>query len=76
MSVLKKPNKTQKTRFEVGFFRWVFWVLMGGFYIANPALNRYPAGYPVSGFCINWIPVSGQPDIRQKQYTVHPYLIG
>jgi hypothetical protein len=31
----KKPTKTPKTRFEVGFlggfFGWVFWVLLGGF---------------------------------------------
>jgi hypothetical protein len=33
---------------------------------------RYPAltGYPVSGFWISRI--SGRPDIRQKQYPVHP----
>jgi hypothetical protein len=33
------------------------------------ALTRYP----VSGFRISQI--SGWPDIRQKQYPVHPYLI-
>jgi hypothetical protein len=32
----KKPNKTQKNHFKVGFFRRVFWVLLGGFFIANP----------------------------------------
>jgi hypothetical protein len=36
MSVLKKPNKTQKKHFEVGFFRRFFWVLLGGVFIANP----------------------------------------
>jgi hypothetical protein len=35
MSVFKKPNKTHKKRFEVGFFRRVFWVLLGGFYWAG-----------------------------------------
>jgi hypothetical protein len=35
-----------------------------------PALTGYPAGYPVYGFWISWI--SGQPDIRQKQYPVQP----
>jgi hypothetical protein len=46
MSVLKKPNKTQKkTRFEVGFFRRVFLgfigrVFLGGFFIANPAFDE------------------------------------
>jgi hypothetical protein len=34
---------------------------------------KYPAGFPVFGFWINRI--SGQPDIRQKQYPVHPYDI-
>jgi hypothetical protein len=38
--------------------------------IRYPALNGYPAGYPVSGFWISRI--SGRPDIRQKQYPVHP----
>jgi hypothetical protein len=35
-------------------------------------LAGYPAltGNPVSGFWISWI--SGWPDIRQKQYPVHP----
>jgi hypothetical protein len=35
---------------------------------------RYPAltGYPVSGFWIS--PISSRPDIRQKQYPVHPLL--
>ncbi len=23
----------------MGFFRWVFWVFLGGFFIANPAYN-------------------------------------
>jgi hypothetical protein len=37
----KKPNKT---RFEVGFFGWVFLgfigrVFLGGFFIANPGKN-------------------------------------
>jgi hypothetical protein len=40
--------------------------------IRNPALTGYPAGYPVSGFWISRI--SGRPDIRQKQYPVHPYI--
>jgi hypothetical protein len=36
---------------------------------------RYPAliGYPVSSFWISRI--SGWPDIRQKQYPVHPYFL-
>jgi hypothetical protein len=34
------------------------------------ALTGYPAEYPVSGFWISRI--SGWPDIRQKQYPVHP----
>jgi hypothetical protein len=38
--------------------------------IRYPALTGYPAGYPVSGFWISRI--SGWPDIRQKQYPVHP----
>jgi hypothetical protein len=38
--------------------------------IRYPALTGYPAGYPVSGFWISRI--SGRPDIRQKQYPVHP----
>jgi hypothetical protein len=37
---------------------------------------KYPAGYPVSGpYWISgfWISrISGGPDIRQKQYPVHP----
>jgi hypothetical protein len=37
------------------------------------ALTGYPAGYSVSGFWI--IRISGQPDIRQKQYPVHPYFL-
>jgi hypothetical protein len=37
-------------------------------YIRYPALN----GYRVSGFWISRI--SGRPDIRQKQYPVHPYF--
>jgi hypothetical protein len=41
--------------------------------IRYPALTENPAGYPVSGFWISRI--SGQPDIRQKQYPVHPYRI-
>jgi hypothetical protein len=40
MSVFKKPNKTQKNRLEVGFFRRVFWVLLGGFFIASPGRRR------------------------------------
>jgi hypothetical protein len=39
--------------------------------IRYPAFTGYPAGYPVSGFWIRRI--SGRPDIRQKQYPVHPY---
>jgi hypothetical protein len=35
--------------------------------------TKYPAGYPVSGFLISRI--SGRPDIRQKQYPLHPYKI-
>jgi hypothetical protein len=38
--------------------------------IRYPALTGYPAVYPVSGFWISRI--SSQPDIRQKQYPVHP----
>jgi hypothetical protein len=46
MSVLKKPNKTQKNRLEVGFFRRVFLdfigrVFLGRFFIANPAFNKH-----------------------------------
>jgi hypothetical protein len=37
------------------------------------ALTGYPAGYPVSSLWINRI--SGRPDIRQKQYPVHPYSL-
>jgi hypothetical protein len=45
MSVFKKkPIKPKKTRLEVGFFRRVFWVLLGGFlggfFIANPWWGR------------------------------------
>jgi hypothetical protein len=40
--------------------------------IRYPALTVYLAGYPVSGFWISRIPASGRPDIRQKQYPVHP----
>jgi hypothetical protein len=44
------------------------------FYQKYICQDKYPAGYPVSG--PNWISgrISGiQPDIRQKQYPVHPY---
>ncbi len=41
---LKKPKKTQKKTFLVGFFRWVFlgffgWVFLGGFFNANPEFS-------------------------------------
>jgi hypothetical protein len=36
----KKPNKTQKTRLEVCFLGGFFWVLLGGFFIANPDCHR------------------------------------
>jgi hypothetical protein len=43
--------------------------------IVKPSIRpdiRYPVFtvYPLSGFWISWI--SGRPDIRQKQYPVHP----
>jgi hypothetical protein len=43
------------------------------FYQKYSCQAKYPAltGYPVSGFRISRI--SGRPDIRQKQYPVHPY---
>jgi hypothetical protein len=42
-SVLKKPNKTQKTHFEVVFLGGFFWALLGGFFIANPEpLCKWP----------------------------------
>ncbi len=39
--ILKKPKKTPKKTFLVGFFRWVFlgffgWFFLGGFFNANP----------------------------------------
>jgi hypothetical protein len=37
-----------------------------------PALTGYMARYPVSGFWLSQI--FGRPDIRQKQYPVHPYF--
>jgi hypothetical protein len=53
MSVLKKhPIKPKKTHFEVGFFRRFFWVLLGGFFIANPdcmALKVYTCQEAASG---------------------------
>jgi hypothetical protein len=42
-------------------------------WISGPYQIRYLAGYPVSGFWISRL--SGRPDIRQKQYPVHPYKI-
>jgi hypothetical protein len=36
---LKNPIKPQKTCFEVGFLGGFFWVLLGGFFIANPVRN-------------------------------------
>jgi hypothetical protein len=45
--------------------------------IRYPAITGtgYPAitGYPISGYWISRI--SGRPDIRQKQYPVHPYPV-
>jgi hypothetical protein len=36
MSVLKKPNKTQKNRFEVGFFRRFFLGFIGRVFYCQP----------------------------------------
>ncbi len=33
---LKIKKKKQKKNIFSGFFRWVFWVFLGGFFIANP----------------------------------------
>jgi hypothetical protein len=42
MSILKKPNKTQKNALRWVFLGGFFWVLLGGFFIANPACTtRY-----------------------------------
>jgi hypothetical protein len=46
MSVLKKTNKTQKNRFEVGFLGgfylgFIGWVFLGRFFLANPAYMRF-----------------------------------
>jgi hypothetical protein len=42
MTVLKNPNKTQKNRFEVGFFRWDFLGFIGRVFLL-PTLD--PCGY-------------------------------
>jgi hypothetical protein len=41
MSVKKKKTiKTQNPHFQVGVLGGFFWVLLGGFFIANPAFAR------------------------------------
>ncbi len=35
-SLKLKNYKKQKKNIFIGFFRWVFWVCLGGFFIANP----------------------------------------
>jgi hypothetical protein len=57
----------QKSIIVKVFFINIFDILPKIGYICQA---EYPAGYPVSGFWISRI--SGQPDIRQKQYPVHP----
>jgi hypothetical protein len=41
----KKTNKTQKKTLRGGFLGGFFWVLLGGFFIANPAKKAYRTLY-------------------------------
>jgi hypothetical protein len=49
LSVKKKKNQ-KKTRLEVGFLGGFFWVLLGGFFIANPAVSGQHLGISQRNF--------------------------
>jgi hypothetical protein len=36
---MRRPLVIYDFKTLVGFFRWVFWVFLGGFFNANPAFN-------------------------------------
>ncbi len=53
-----KIKKTPQKTFLVGLFRWVFWVFLGGFYIANPAPAGHRSGrWGAAGGGVRWGPL-------------------